>query len=457
MEHTNFRLFLVALIATLAMTPTARAALNCTPDAIHKLNRQDQKLCVAGVEKLDALLNASFKAATERLDSEAQRSQLRTEQRTWLQGRNRCESTACFIEAYEQRIKQLENAANQGQGRPSVPSTIAQPDVRQMVEGSMVGFIEKKEGQTIPTLFLAPDGQPDMVFLPKIKGQQDTDLKLAGGELRTFETFFGKKRFSATLLTKTSNGNFHIQAIKLPDNTVWPIQSALSYPRQASIDKRVEIEPSSVDLGPVLETFNNYCDPPGDSGVRVSWKATSISLDKQVVVRVPWREFPCQGPREEPGSDSHWRRFIGNSPLMMGDLREGAFAFIWIKPIWPQHTPTKTTAISEITYLLHLDSHRRYAPVEMLSPEVMLLDSVLMKPFRERVKTEFDRHNKEVNNCRNVILDRRPLNRKLTPEEVSTQNKELAKCDTWWESPEFSEAQFIKTFVPEQWRYLWAH
>lgn len=459
MEHINCHLkycFLTVLLATFAMIPSARAVLNCAPDAIHELNRQDQKLCVAGVEKLDAMLNASFKAATERLNSEPQRSQLRTEQRAWLRERNRCESTACFTKAYEQRIKQLENAANLEQGNPSMRSTVAQPDARQMVEGSMVGFIETKEGQTVPALFLAPDGQPDMVFLPKIKGQQDTDLKLAGGELRTFETFFGRKRFSATLLTKTSNGNFHVQAIKLPDTTVWPVQSALSYSKQSSTDKRVGIESSAVDLGPVIETFNNYCDPPGDSGVRVTWKATSISLDKQIVVRVPWREFPCQGPREEPSSNSHWRRFIGSAPLMMGDLREGAFAFIWIKPIWPQHVATKTTAISEITYLLHLDSRRSYAPVEMLSPEVMLLDSVLMKPFRERVKTEFDGHNTEVSNCRNIILDRRPPNRKLTAEEVTTQNKELAKCNTWWESPEFSEAQFIQTFVPEQWRHLWA-
>lgn len=448
---------LAVLTVASGLAPTARAALNCAPDAVQKLNRQDQKLCAAGVEKLDALLNGRYEAATERLDREEQRVLLRKEQRTWLQVRNRCESKACFIDAYEQRIQQLENATGQEQGRTSPPSAIAPSDMRQVVEGSMVGFIQAKEGQTVPAFFLAPDGKPDMVFLPRIMGQQDADLKLAGGEPRTFETFFGKTRFKATLLTNRINGNFHIQAIRLPDATEWPVKSVFPYPRQAQNDERVDIGSSSVDLGPVLETFNNYCDPPGDSGVRVTWKATSITLDKQIVVRVPWHEFPCQGPREEPSVDSHWRRFIGSAPLMMGDLREGAFVFIWIKPIWPQHASIKITPMSDVTYLLHLDSRRRYAPVDMVTPEVMLLDSALMKPFRERVKAEFDKHNKEVDNCRNVVLDRRPPKRKLTVEEVSAQNKELANCNIWLESPEFSEAQFIQTFVPEQWRGLWAN
>lgn len=449
---------LAVLVAVFELAPTAHAALNCTPDAIHELNRQDQKLCVAGVEKLDALLNDRYKAAMERLDSEERKALLRKEQRIWLQTRNRCENTTCFVEAYEQRIQQLENSVGQEQGSTSASSAIALADIRQVVEGSMVGFVRAKEGhQTVPALFLAPDGKPDMVFLPKIKGQQDADLKLAGGEQRTFETFFGKKRFNATLLTKTINGNFHILAFKLPDATEWPLKSFFSYPRPTPSDERVDIGLSSVDPGPALETFNNYCDPPGDSGVRATWKTARVSLDKQIVVRLPWREFPCQGPREEPSVGSHWRRFIGSGPLMMGDLREGAFGFIWIKPVWPQHAGIKVTPMSEVTYLLHLDSRRRYAPVEMLTPEVMLLDSALMKPFRERVKAEFDKHNKEVDNCRNVVLDRRPPKHKLTVEEVSAQDKELANCNTWLESPDFSEAQFVQAFVPEQWRKLWAN
>lgn len=456
--YSRLKKWLLAfLVAAFGLAPAAHAALNCAPDAVHELSRQDQKLCVAGVERLDALLNVRYKAATERLGSEERRVQLRKEQRNWLQVRNRCESTSCFIEAYEQRIQQLESAIGQEQGRESPSSAIALSDVRQVVEGSMVGFVRAKKGQTVPALFLAPDGKPDMVFLPKINGQQDADLKLAGGELRTFETFFGKKRFNATLLTKTINGNFHILAIKLPDATEWPLKSFFSYPRPTPSDERVDIGLSSVDPGPVLETFNNYCDPPGESGVRATWKTARVSLDKQIVVRLPWREFPCQGPREEPSVDSHWRRFIGSEPLMMGDLREGAFAFIWIKPTWPQHAGIKVTPTSEVTYLLHLDSRRRYSTVEMLTPEVMLLDSALMKPFRERVKAEFDKHNKEVSNCRIVILDRRPPKHKLTVEEVFTQNKELANCNTLLEPAEFSESQFIQAFVPEQWKKLWAN
>lgn len=446
---------LVVLVAAFGLTPTARAALNCSPNAIHELNRQDQKLCVAGVEKLDALLNVRYKAATEWLVSAKLRALLREEQRAWLLERNRCESAACFVKAYQQRIEQLERSMEQGSA--SASSAMGLADIRQVVEGSVVGFVRANEGQAVPAHFIAPDGKPDLVYLPKIKGQQDSDLKMVGEEQRTLETFFGKKRFRAALVTKTINGNFHILAIKLPDSTEWPVKSFFSYPRPTQGDERVDIGSSSLDRGPVIETFNNYCDPPGDAGVRLAWRATSISLDKQIVVRLPWREFPCQAPREEPSADSPWRRFVGSDPLLMGDLREGAFAFIWIKPVWPLHADIVSTSMSEVTYLLHLDSRRRYAPVEMLGPEVMLLDSALLKPFRERVKAEFDKHNKEVNSCRNVILDRRPPKRKLTMEEVSVQNKELAKCNTLLESPKFSEAQFIQTFVPEQWRHLWEH
>lgn len=448
---------LVILVTTFGLTSAARAALTCAPDAIHELNRQDQKLCIAGVEKLDALLNVRYKAATQKPGSEERRALLRKEQRIWLQARNRCESTACFVEAYEQRIQHLENFVGQEHGNASASSAIALSYIRQLVEGSMIGFVRANEGQTVPDVFLAPDGRPDMVFLPKIKGQQDSDLKMVGEGQRTLETFFGKKRFKATLLTNIVNGNFHILAIRLPDAIEWSVKSFFSYPRPTPSDERVDIGPSTADLGPELETFNNYCDPPGDSGVRVTWKTKGISLDKQVVVRLPWREFPCQGPREEPSIDSHWRRFIGSAPLMMGDLRDGAFVFIWIKPVWPQHSGIQVTPMSEVTYLLHLDSRRRYSQVEMLTPEVMLLDSAWMKPFRERVNADFDKHNKKVNSCRNVVLDRRPSKRKLIVEEVAAQNKELANCNTWLESPEFSEAQFIQTFVPEQWKNLWAN
>ena len=291
---------LVVLVAAFGLTPTARAALNCSPNAIHELNRQDQKLCVAGVEKLDALLNVRYKAATEWLVSAKLRALLREEQRSWLLERNRCESAACFVKAYQQRIEQLERSMEQGSA--SASSAMGLADIRQVVEGSVVGFVRANEGQAVPAHFIAPDGKPDLVYLPKIKGQQDSDLKMVGEEQRTLETFFGKKRFRAALVTKTINGNFHILAIKLPDSTEWPVKSFFSYPRPTQGDERVDIGSSSLDRGPVIETFNNYCDPPGDAGVRLAWRATSISLDKQIVVRLPWREFPCQAPREEPSA-----------------------------------------------------------------------------------------------------------------------------------------------------------
>ena len=68
---------LVILVTTFGLTSAARVALTCAPDAIHELNRQDQKLCIAGVEKLDALLNVRYKAATQKPGSEERRALLR--------------------------------------------------------------------------------------------------------------------------------------------------------------------------------------------------------------------------------------------------------------------------------------------------------------------------------------------------------------------------------------------
>lgn len=445
------------VLVSLGWSTVAQATLNCAPEAAHELNRQDQRLCAAGLEKLDVQLNASYKAAIERLKDEAQRAQLRNEQRAWIQARNRCETKDCFVQAYEQRIRQLDGSNAQELANANVKAGIPLSDIRQVVEGSMVGFVQPKDGQPVPAQFLAPDGKPDMVFLPNIKGQQDADLKLASGESRTFETFFGRRQFKATLLTKKIDGNFYVLGIKLPDATEWPLKSFFSYPRPKPSDDRVDVGPSAIDSGPVFETFNKTCDPPGDSGAHLRWKTTQVSLDRQFVVRLPWREYPCQGPREEPSTDSHWRRYIGIDPLIMGDQRDGAFAFIWIRPVWPQHAGIKVTPMSEVTYLLHLDSRRQYAPVEMVTPELMLLDISLLRPFRERVKADFDQYNKEVDDCRDRILERRPAKRRLTPDEIAVQDKELAKCKTRLDSPGFSESQFIQSFVPERWRQLWAN
>lgn len=443
MIFIHFRLnkwLLAVLVAAFGLAPAAHAALNCAPNAVHELNKQDQKLCVAGVGKLDALLNDRYKVAMERLDSEERKALLRKEQRTWLQARNRCESTACFVEAYEQRIQQLENFMGQEQGSASAPSAIALSDIRQVVEGAMVGFVRAKEGQMVPTLFVAPDGTPDMVFLPKIKGQQDVRPLLDGGKILTFESFFGRRRFEATLLTKKIEGNIRVLGLRMPDKTEWTLVG-LHFNNSAKSDREDQVSISdSPMIGPRLETFNVYCDAPGGAGIVFDWRKKRVRLDRQIVVLTSEPDYPCQGPQEVPTTESYKRRFRGDfgSTNAVTDERTGAF-------VQAEH------------YIIHIDSRKSYAPVEMLTPEVMLLDSALMKPFRERVKAEFDKHNSEVNNCRGVILNRRPPNRKLTVEEVSVQNKELANCNTWLGSPEFSEAQFIQAFVPEQWKNLWAN
>ena len=439
------------VLVSLGWSTVAQATLNCAPEAAHELNRQDQRLCAAGVEELDAQLNASYRAAIERIKDDAQRAQLRNEQRAWVQARNRCEAKTCFVQAYERRIRELDGNVVQELSNASLKAGIPLSDIRQVVEGSMVGFVQPKDGQPVPAQFLAPDGKPDMVFLPKLKGQQDADLMLASGESRMFETFFGRRQFKATLLTQKVDGNFYIMGIRMPDATQWPLKSFFSYPRPKPTDDRVDVGPSAIDSGPVFETFNKTCEPPGDSGAHLRWKTTKVSLDRQFVVRLPWREYPCQGPREEPSTDSHWRRYIGIDPLIMGDQRDGAFAFIWIRPVWPQHAGIKVTPMSEVTYLLHLDSRRQYAPVEMVTPELMLLDSSLLTPFRERVYAGYEQEKEMRRKCVSDAINRAQM---LSRSEMRAT---IEKACPLVFPTDYSTLQFIQSFVPERWRQLWAN
>lgn len=422
------------------LASAASASLNCGVDALARLNAQDKRLCAAGVESLDSKLNARYKAAVSRLSTDEQKAKLRDDQRAWLQSRNRCESTQCFTQAYETRIRQLEADTNPPSGQSAGVAQIALSDIRQVVEGSMVGFVQAREGQTIPAYLLAPDGKPDMVFAPYIKGKQDTHVLTLGGKVLVFETYFGQKRFNATLLTQKVGGNTRILGLRSPDKTEWGLVGLFINTSDLSNDDgRVGITDSPL-AEPRIETFNVYCDSPGGHGIQFNWQVQNVRLERQVVVRTLEPEYPCQAPREEPQADSFKRWFRGDfaSRAAAGDMRKGAF-------VQAEH------------YLVHVDSRRRYEPVEMLRPEVMLLDSSLMGPYREKVKAEFDQHNQRVETCRKVFLDRRPTGRRLTTEEIADLEKNLAPCGTKLDSPAYSATQFIQTFVPEQWRKLWAN
>ncbi len=422
------------LIGSVALPFSVRASLSCSADAAPKLNPRDKKLCAAGVESLDATLNARYKAAVARLSTDEQRTKLREEQRAWLQTRNRCESTGCFTQAYETRIRQLDAGANPLDGQSGTPNEIAVSDIRQVVQGSMVGFVQANEGQTVPDIFLAPDGKPDMVFAPRIKGQQDTHVLALGGKKLTFETYFGQRRFNATLLTQKVGGNLRILGLRLVDKTEWALGGLFVNNSDASNDDgRVGIADSPL-IEPRIETLNVYCDSPGGHGITLDWKAQKVRLDRQVVVRTREPEYPCQAPREEPQADSFKRWFRGDfgSRSAAGDRRSGAF-------------------IQAEQYIIHLDARRQYGPVEMLTPQVMLLDSSLMGRYREKVKSGYEKQGLDRDECATNVIRQVP---QMSREE---RHARIKRTCPFLDPAEYSAAQFIQTFVPEQWRKLWAN
>lgn len=336
---------------------------------------------------------------------------------------------------------------------PAAVFTATNALIREVVDGSLVGFPDVDTNQKLPAKLLAPDGKTDLIFLPKLKNQ-DADIKKAIGKTQTFETFLGAQRFTGRLIGGKVEGNLRISAIEIAGGT----RLSLKTPDNTVNDKRfnhLQIKDGYV-AEPRLNEFNVSCDAPGGWGIEYRWKDLNRSLARMFVRTVPWRDYPCQGLTEIPYKASHWRRFTARSDIgviqSMSDMRDGAFVNITAQDDYAEYAPVKVHPSAYPHYVVRLDSKRNYAPVEMLHPGLMLLDPKLMDPFRQTMQKEYVKLESERVNCGQKIHFKYS---RESPEKRSLLQQ--MECGPYPNSADFVDQRFISTFVPEQQRKLWQH
>ncbi|MCA3174196.1 MAG: hypothetical protein ING36_01460 [Burkholderiales bacterium] len=329
---------------------------------------------------------------------------------------------------------------------------------REVVEGSLIGFVQAPVGKALPELFMAPDGKPDLIFLPKIAGKQDALIRTAIGKTQTFETFFGGKRFQGKLLAQGEGRRLNWKNIQLADGSTWFVQrdwealSGIARVWQMPLSRPEEFEPV-VHVG-----APNECEAPGFGYLSYNWPGMQRSLHKLIVMRLPWREFPCQGVREEPtpdiyGKSPYWRRYISHQEPpseALPDLRRGVFVGVTQTLTWAKQAGIKVTPFTEPRYVVHLDSQRNYPPAYMLRADLLLLDAEALRGFRNKVRGAYPKKDKEREECIKAISSKIKYLSKQEREQY-----EFKICDDYNWDNRWIDSEFINTFIPETVRQLW--
>jgi len=323
---------------------------------------------------------------------------------------------------------------------------------REVVEGSLIGFVQAPVGKALPELFMAPDGKPDLIFLPKIANQQSADLRLAARKEQQFETFFGAKRFKAKLIAGINKQhNFVIQAIRLGNGDEWTLRGPETV--LGSLDDRNLQVREFIIPAPKVDIPDIDCQFPDGMAIQYQWKDSGRTMSKFFVRGLPWKHYPCQAPQEPVGTISYWRRFTAEtsgSVTSISDQRQGVFVSIIEVNSFVEGAGIKMTPFVYPRYVIHIDSRKQYPPVNMFRPDLMMLEASLLNSFQAQAIKFFTNKNSEYSSCLSVVVKQ---NKALPREQLI--NKMDEQCCHFPEFSVITENQFIENFVPKQWRYLW--